>query len=57
MQKRVNDLYHQLVNKGLIMAKFGGTEQAMRMMIRAGLPRSVIKRVLSQAQIRSSDWH
>jgi hypothetical protein len=58
MQKRVNDIFNQIVNKGLIISKFRGTDQAMQMMIQAGLPRSLINRVLSTSQKRrSSDWH
>ena len=58
MQQRVNDIFNHIVNKGLIISKFRGNDQAMRMMIQAGLPRSVIKRVLSTSQnMRSSDWH
>ena len=58
MQKRVNDVFNQIVNKGLIISKFRGSDQAMRMMVQAGLPRSVVNRVLSTSQnMRSSDWH
>lgn len=58
MQPRVNDIFNHIVNKGLIVSKFRGTTQAMHMMIQAGLPRSVINRVLSSSQtMRSSDWH
>ncbi len=58
MQQRVNDIFNHIVNKGLIISKFRGNDQAMRMMIQAGLPRSVITRVLSTSQnTRSSDWH
>jgi hypothetical protein len=58
MQQRVNDIFNYIVNKGLIISKFRGNDQAMRMMIQAGLPRSVITRVLSTSQNkRSSDWH
>ncbi len=58
MQQRVNDIFNHIVNKGLIISKFRGNDQAMRMMIQAGLPRSVITRVLSTSQnMRSSDWH
>ena len=58
MQMRVNDIFNHIVNKGLIVSKFRGSDQAMHMMIKAGLPRSVINRVLSPSQtMRSSDWH
>ena len=58
MQTRVNHIFNQIVNKGLIINKFRGSDQAMHMMIQAGLPRSIINRVLSTSQnMRSSDWH
>lgn len=58
MQKRVNDIFNQIVNKGLIISKFRGSNQAMRMMVQAGLPRTVVNRVLSTSQnMRSADWH
>jgi len=57
MQKRENVLFDQIVNKGLVMSKLKGREQAMHMMIKEGLPRSVINRVLIQkVNVRSSDW-
>jgi len=57
MEKRANDKFDQLVNKGLIMNKFRGSFQASKMMARAGLPTSVILRVLTTPQkTRRSDW-
>lgn len=58
MKKRENQLFDKLVNQGLVMSKLSGREQAMHMMIKAGLPRNVINRVLLQnINVRSSDWH
>lgn len=57
MQARTNQLYSHVVNKSLIMYKFRGHEQAMHMMVKAGLPRNVINRVLDKsAKVRISDW-
>lgn len=57
MQKRVNNKFDHIVNKGLIMNKFRGGLQAKQMMENAGLPSAVIFRVLTKPQItRSSDW-
>ena len=57
MKARTNDLYSHVVNKSLIMYKFRGPEQAMHMMVKAGLPRNVINRVLDKtAEVRISDW-
>ncbi len=58
MQKRDNVLFDHIVNKALIMRKFRGDEQAKHMMIKAGLPRSVINRILLENQnVRKTDWH
>ncbi|MES2547504.1 MAG: phage tail protein [Pseudomonadota bacterium] len=57
MQARTNELYSHLVNKSIIMYKLSGHEQAMHMMVKAGLPRNVINRVLDKsAKVRTSDW-
>lgn len=57
MKTRTNELYSHVVNKSLIMVKFRGPEQAMHMMVKAGLPRNVINRVLDKtAEVRISDW-
>jgi hypothetical protein len=57
MQKRANDKFDQVVNKGLMINKFKGSLQAEKMMTRAGLPSSVILRVLTTPQnTRISDW-
>lgn len=57
MQERVNTVFDHAVNKGLIVNKFRGNQQATQIMVRAGLPIPVILRVLSKSQrIRSSDW-
>lgn len=57
MEKRANDKFDQVVNKGLIINKFRGSLQASKMMARAGLPISVILRVLTTPQnTRRSDW-
>ena len=58
MQIRENFKFDQVVNKGLIINKFRGVLQAREMMINAGLPSSIILRVLTKPQIiRSSDWN
>lgn len=61
MLKRTNMLFAHIVNKGLIMVKFRGPDEAKSMMVRAGLPMNIIKRVLLQKNIkhniRKSDWH
>ncbi len=58
MQKRDNDLFNHIVNEGLIMKKLRGFDQAINLMAKAGLPNSVISRVLSQPnKLRDSDWH
>ena len=61
MKKRTNALFAHVVNKGLIMSRFRGQDEAKRMMVRAGLPSSVIARVLMQENkikkdVRRSDW-
>ena len=57
MQKRVNNIFDHIVNKGLFMNKYRGSLQAKQMMEKAGLPNTVILRVLSKPQTtRSSDW-
>ena len=57
MQKRVNNIFDHIVNKGLIVNKFRGSLQAKQMMESAGLPSAVILRVLTKPQrTRSSDW-
>lgn len=57
MKKRENELFDQVVNQGLVMSKLSGRDQAMHMMIKAGLPRNVINRVLlEKIHVRSSDW-
>ena len=56
MKARTNDLYSHVVNKSLIMVKFRGPEHAMHMMVKAGLPRNVINRILNKtAKVRISD--
>jgi len=58
MKKRENQLFDQVVNQGLVISKLNGRDQAMHMMIKAGLPRNVINRVLlEKVNVRSSDWH
>ena len=50
-------MFDQVVNQGLVMSKLSGRDQAMHMMIKAGLPRNVINRVLlEKVNVRSSDW-
>ncbi len=57
MQTRVNNIFDLIVNKGLIMSKFRGTEDAKQMMIKAGLPSIIIQRVLFDSnKIRRFDW-
>ena len=57
MEKRANDKFDQVVNKGLMINKFRGSLQAEKMMARAGLPSSVILRVLTSPQkTRRTDW-
>ena len=57
MQQRTNSKFDHVVNKGLILNKFRGKQQATQMMVGAGLPVAVILRVLSRSQrTRSSDW-
>jgi hypothetical protein len=57
MQKRTNDKFDQVVNKGLMISQFRGSIQASKMMARAGLPSSIILRVLTTPQnTRSTDW-
>ncbi len=58
MKARTNVLFSHIVNKSLIMYKFRGYDKAMHMMVKAGLPRNVINRVLNKsASTRISDWH
>ncbi|MES2546907.1 MAG: phage tail protein [Pseudomonadota bacterium] len=62
MKKRTNVLFAHVVNKGLIMSRFRGQDEAKRMMTKAGLPANVISRVLLQEKnikkdVRRSDWH
>lgn len=58
MKKRLNNTFDQVVNKGLVLNKFRGNLQAKQMMENAGLPRSVILRVLANPErTRSSDWN
>ncbi len=58
MKKRENQVFDQVVNQGLVMSKFKSRDEAMHMMIKAGLPRNVINRVLlEKVNVRSSDWH
>ena len=58
MQKRDNVLFDQIVNEGLITKKLRGFDQAINLMAKAGLPSTVITRVLSQPnKLRGSDWH
>lgn len=57
MKKRLNNIFDHVVNKGLILNKFRGELQAKQMMEKAGLPRSIIIRVLANPErTRSSDW-
>lgn len=57
MQKRTNDKFDQVVNKGIIMTRFRGPVESSKMMLLAGLPTSVILRILTTPQkIRISDW-
>ena len=57
MQERLNTLFDHAVNKGVIVYKFKGKQEATQIMVRAGLPMNIILRVLSKSQkIRSSDW-
>lgn len=58
MKKRLNNTFDQVVNKGLVLNKFRGSLQAKQMMENAGLPKSVILRVLANPErTRSSDWN
>lgn len=58
MQARTNVAFSHIVNKSLIVYKLQGYDQAMHMMVKAGLPRTVINRVLNKsARVRISDWH
>lgn len=61
MQVRNNELFANVVKKGLIMSERKGVESAKCMMMRAGLPVHVIDRVLLQDRsinklIRKSDF-
>ena len=61
MQVRNNELFANVVKKGLIMSERKGVESAKCMMMRAGLPVHVIDRVLFQHRsinkfIRKSDF-
>ncbi|HSI44082.1 MAG TPA: phage tail protein [Methylotenera sp.] len=57
MQDRTNNQYDQIINKALILYKFRGDTQARKMMENAGLPNTIISRVLTKPQvIRKSDW-
>ncbi len=57
MQRRINDMFDHLVNKGLIMNQTRGAKYAQQMMLKAGLPNSIIQRVLFEPQkIRRFDW-
>lgn len=57
MQRRINDMFDHIVNKGLIMSQVRGATHAQQMMRKAGLPNSIIQRVLSDPQkIRRFDW-
>ena len=57
MQRRINDKFDHIVNKGLIMNQSRGAADAKQMMIKAGLPNSIIQRVLFDPQkVRRFDW-
>ena len=61
MQVRNNELFANVVKKGLIISERKGVESAKCMMMRAGLPVHVIDRVLLQDRsinklIRKSDF-
>ena len=58
MQNRDNNLFEQIVNKGIITSKFEGMVSANKMLKAAGVPNSVIERVLFEPQkLRRTDWH
>ncbi len=58
MQNRDNYLFDQIVNKGIATSKFKDKVSAKEMMKRAGIPDSIIERVLFEPQkIRSTDWN
>lgn len=57
MKKRQNSKFNLIVNKGLVLNKFKGGLQAKQMMESAGLPNSIILRVLANPErTRGSDW-
>ena len=57
MEKRTNEIYEHIVNQGLSLSKLSGDFEAINMMVNAGLPATIIQRVLSKPQkTRSSDW-
>ena len=57
MKPRNNLLFSYIINKSLIVYKFKGHDKAKHLMVEAGLPNSVIERVLNQSpNVRTSDW-
>lgn len=57
MKKRLNSIFDHAVNKGLVLNRFRGALQAKQMMENAGLPSSIILRILANPErTRSSDW-
>ena len=52
---RTNKVIEAAVNKGIAVAKFKDAQEAIKLMIRAGVPKEVIERVLNENH-RSTDW-
>ena len=54
---RTNEHLSHIVNKGIIICKLKGYDEAKHMMLNAGLSDDVIDRVLNQSpNVRTSDW-
>lgn len=57
MQNRDNNLFDQIVNKGIATSKFEGKASANKMMKVAGIPNNIIERVLFEPlKLRRADW-
>jgi len=56
MIKRTNKVFEAVVNKGLAVAKLKDTPTAIKMMMKAGVPKEVIDRVLKDSAHRATDW-
>lgn len=58
MQNRDNNLFDQIINKGIATSKFKGKVTAKEMMKSAGIPDQIIDRVLFEPQkVRKTDWN